>query len=201
MTRELVVASRNRHKLREIERLLAGVNARVLSLADYAEIPDIAETGETFADNARAKATAVAQATGKWALADDSGLEVDALGGRPGTRSRRFAGKDATDGERIAKVLGLMKEVSDDRRTARFRCAVAIAEPSGAVHEVSGTCEGTIARAPRGSGGFGYDPIFLPVGQSRTMAELSLDEKNAISHRGKALRAAVEALRRLWKGG
>ena len=198
MTRELVVASRNPHKVREIERLLAGLDARLLSLADYPDVADIPETAETFAENARGKAMAVSRATAKWALADDSGLEIDALGGRPGTQSRRFAGEGATDADRIAKVLSLMAEGPDDQRSARFRCAVAIAEPSGLVHEVSGTCEGTIARAPRGSGGFGYDPIFLPAGESRTMAELSLDEKNAISHRGKALRAAVDVLRRLW---
>lgn len=198
MIRELVIATRNPHKVREIERLLAGLGARVLSLADYPAIPEIPETGGTFAENARAKATAVARATGKWALADDSGLEIDALGGRPGTQSRRFAGEHATDADRIAKVLALMSEVADDRRTARFHCALAVAEPSGAIHEVSGTCEGRIASVARGSGGFGYDPIFLPAGESRTMAELSIDEKNAISHRGKALRAALEMLRRLW---
>jgi len=199
MTHELVVATHNPHKVREIERLLSRLDARVLSLADYPEIPETPETGETFAENARMKAAAVARATGKWTLADDSGLEIDALGGRPGTRSRRFAGEQATDADRIAKVLDLMAEVADDRRTARFHCAVAIAEPSGAVHEVGGACEGRIASAARGSGGFGYDPIFLPAGESRTMAELSIDEKNAISHRGKALRAAMEMLRRLWE--
>ena len=199
MVRELIIATRNPDKVREIERLLAGLEVRVRSLSDHPEIPEIPETAGTFAENARAKAAVVARATGAWALADDSGLEIDALGGGPGTQSRRFAGEQATDADRIAKVLGMLEDVADQARTARFQCAVAIAEPSGELHQVSGTCEGRIAREPRGSGGFGYDPIFVPVGESRTMAELTLDEKNAISHRGKALRAAVEMLRRLWE--
>jgi XTP/dITP diphosphohydrolase len=227
MIPQLVVATRNPHKVREIERLLRApvilndaqhregsppgegdssprparfgmTAARILSLADYPQVPEVPETGDTFAENARAKAIAVARATGKWAIADDSGLEVDALGGRPGTRSRRFAGEQATDADRIARVLALMADVPDEQRTARFRCAIAIAEPSGTVHEVSGTCEGSIAREPRGSSGFGYDPVFVPAGETRTMAQMSLDEKNAISHRGRALRAAMEVLRRLW---
>lgn len=192
MTDRLLVATQNRHKAIEIADLLAGADIAVVTLADVAPDLDVEETGATFVANARLKAAQAAEATGLLTLADDSGLAVDALGGEPGVYSKRFA---PTDEERVAKLLELMREVPDDRRTARFHCAVVIAEPDGEVREVEETVEGTITRAPRGHNGFGYDPIFQPAGDTRTMAELTLSEKNAISHRGKAFRHAALILR------
>ncbi len=158
------------------------------------------EDAETYGENAARKARAVARVTGLPALADDSGIEIDALQGAPGVRSHRFLGEGATDAERNARVLALLEGMPDERRTARYRAAVAIAMPEGGVRVFDGTCEGAIARSPRGRGGFGYDPIFVVAGDTRTMAELALKEKNRISHRARALRAAepylVEALRR-----
>ncbi len=157
------------------------------------------EDSETYGENATRKAGAVARATGLPALADDSGLEIDALDGAPGVRSHRFLGDAATDAERNAQVLALLRHVPDARRTARYRAAVAIASPDGSVRVFEGTCDGVIASHPRGRGGFGYDPIFVVAGGGRTMAELAPEEKNRISHRARALRAAepylVEVLR------
>jgi XTP/dITP diphosphohydrolase len=186
---DLLIASRNLDKVREIGEVLAGLPVRLLSLGDLPKAPDLAETGETFEENARAKALAVARWSGRPALADDSGLEIDALGGEPGVLSNRYAGEGAGDADRIAKVLGLMERVPDAERTARFRCAAALAAPDGRIEVVEGAVEGAITRAPRGSGGFGYDPIFVPEGERRTMAELTADEKNRLSHRGRAFRA------------
>ena len=186
---DLIIATRNPGKVREIGEVLAGLEVRLLSLADLPGAPDVQETGATFEENARAKALAVARWSGKMALADDSGLEVEALGGEPGVLSNRYAGEGAGDADRIAKVLRLMEEVPDERRTARFRCAAALASPDGRMSVVEGVVEGRITRAPRGAGGFGYDPVFVPEGHRRTMAELTPDEKNRISHRGRALRA------------
>ena len=159
------------------------------SLADYPEIPEIAETGETFAENALLKARHAATVSGLPALGDDSGIEVDALNGSPGVRSARFAGPDATDQDNVAKLLGDMLAVPDGQRTARFRCVLAYvssAEDSAPL-VASGTWEGSIATARRGAGGFGYDPVFIDAASGRAAAELSPGEKNARSHRGKAL--------------
>lgn len=159
----------------------------IVSLADYPDAPEVEETGSTFIENAILKATAYAHYTGELTLADDSGLEVDALGGAPGVLSSRFA---PTDPERNAKLLDLMKDVPDEKRAARFRCAIAIAEPNGEVETCEGKVEGVIAREPKGTNGFGYDPVFYLPKLGKHMAELTSSKKNAISHRGKALEKA-----------
>jgi XTP/dITP diphosphohydrolase len=181
---ELVLATRNLHKLREFEPLLAP--HRVLPLSDDVELPP--ETGETFAENATVKARTAAEATGMRAVADDSGIAAAALGGRPGVRSARYAGENATDEENLERLL---REVPDDDRRVSYVCALAYAEPGGRVHVVEGRCEGTLSTEPRGHGGFGYDPAFVPADRDdgRTMAELAPEEKDAISHRGRAARA------------
>jgi XTP/dITP diphosphohydrolase len=181
---ELVLSTRNPHKVREFEVLLAP--HRVLPLPDEVELPP--ETGETFAENAAVKAQVAAGATGIAAIADDSGIAAAGLGGRPGVLSARYAGESATDEENLAKLL---REVPDDDRRVAYVCALAYAEPDGGVHVIEGRCEGTLAREPRGDGGFGYDPAFVPLDRDdgRTMAELTPDEKDAISHRGRAARA------------
>jgi XTP/dITP diphosphohydrolase len=187
---DLVLATRNAHKLREFEPLLAPY--RVLPLPDQVDLPP--ETGDTFADNALGKARAAAGSTGKVAIADDSGIAASALGGRPGVRSARYAGDDASDEENLAKLLN---EVPDDGdRGVAYVCALAYVEPGGDEHVVEGRCEGTLVHDPRGSGGFGYDPAFLPADRDddRTMAELSPGEKDAISHRGRAARALLDWL-------
>jgi len=194
MTGVLLVATQNRDKAEEIAALLADLPVQVITLADINPELELPETGATFMENAREKALTAAGLTGMMALADDSGLAVDALGGEPGVHSKRFA---FTDTERIAKVLELLQDVPDDRRTARFHCAVVIARPGEVLAEIERTVEGRIIRAPRGTNGFGYDPIFQPLGYDCTQAEMSLEEKNAISHRGKAFRKAAEFLHRL----
>jgi len=189
------VATQNRHKAAEIAALLDDLPVRVITLADIDPSLDLPETGATFMENAREKALAAARRTGLLTLADDSGLAVDALGGAPGVHSKRFAD---TDPERIAKLLELLKDVPDDHRAARFHCAVVIAQPGEVLAEIEETVEGRITRAPRGMQGFGYDPIFQPDGFDRTQAEMTMEEKNAISHRGKAFRRAAEFLHRLF---
>jgi XTP/dITP diphosphohydrolase len=188
----LVVATGNRGKLFEIRAMLGELPVEVLSAADALgpAAPNVVEDGETFEENAIKKARAVAAASMLLTIADDSGLEVDALGGRPGVRSRRFAGERATDGENNAELLRRMDEVEDRDRSARFRAAIALIDPwePEKEHIVSASCDGRIARKPSGTGGFGYDPLFIVDGLERTMAELSEEEKNRISHRGKALR-------------
>jgi XTP/dITP diphosphohydrolase len=181
---ELVLATRNPHKLREFEALL--VPHRVIPLPDEVELPP--ETGDTFAENATDKARAAADATGMTVIADDSGIAAAALGGRPGVRSARYAGERATDEENLQKLL---REVPEDDRRVAYVCVLACAEPRGGVHVVEGRCEGMLASEPRGNGGFGYDPAFVPVDRDdgRTMAELTPEEKDAISHRGRAARA------------
>lgn len=186
----LVLATRNAGKTREVRALLAGVE--VLTLDDRPiEMPE--ETGETFEENAILKAEHASWVLGLPVLADDSGLEVDALGGAPGVRSARYA--EGTDEDRYRKLLAALEPAED--RSARFVCVMALARPGAATIVTRGTCEGTIARAPRGDGGFGYDPVFLVDG-ARTMAELSQAEKNAISHRGAALRAMATHLEALF---
>ena len=186
----LVLASRNHHKLRELEGLLAP--HALEPLPGEVDLPP--ETGETFAENALLKARAATAATGRAAVADDSGIEAAALGGRPGVRSARYAGENATDAENLAKLL---REVPDDgdRRVA-YVCALAYVEPGGREELVEERCEGMLAHEPRGDGGFGYDPAFVPVDYAgeRTMAELEPEEKAAISHRGRAARALLERL-------
>lgn len=189
--RRLVIATKNRGKLREVKAVLAGLPYEIVSLEAYPDAPDVEETGATFEQNAVLKAAEYARHTGELTLADDSGLVVDALDGAPGVLSSRFA---PTDVERNAKLLDLMKDVPNDRRSARFVCVIAIAEPGGGVKTCEGRVEGIIARESRGTNGFGYDPVFYLPDIGKTMAELSRDEKNAISHRGRALAAAGNIL-------
>lgn len=189
--KRLVIATKNVGKAREMAEALAGLPYEVVSLADYPDAPEVEETGSTFIENAILKATAYARYTGELTLADDSGLEVDALDGAPGVLSSRFA---PTDPERNSKLLDMMKDVPDADRTARFKCAIAISTPEGDVQTCDGTVEGVIARERKGSNGFGYDPIFYVPELGKHMAEITSAEKNAISHRGKALEKAKKML-------
>ena len=181
----------------EFQRLLEGLDVQIHSMKEYPEIGEIVEDGSTFAENALIKARAVCKATGKPAMADDSGLAVDALNGAPGIYSARFAGEQRSDADNNAKVLQLLEGVEDGKRTARFFCVIAIVLPDGREYTVEGTCEGTILHALQGEGGFGYDPLFYVESLDKTFAELTMEEKNRISHRGHANRKAVEIIRGL----
>lgn len=192
----LVLATRNPGKVREISAIYAGLGARLSGLEDWPGIGELPEDGETYAENAAGKALAVARATGHPALADDSGVEIDALGGEPGVRSRRLLGEAASDDARNAYVLTQLAGLPPPRRTARYRAVIALATPDGRVEAFGGVCEGAIAERPRGTRGFGYDPIFEIAGDGRTMAEVPLEVKNEISHRARALRAARSAVAR-----
>jgi XTP/dITP diphosphohydrolase len=186
----LVAATGNAGKLRELQALLADPAITLRSLADHPGLPPVVEDGDTFLANARRKAHAVARHTGLAALADDSGLAVDALGGLPGVRSARFAedaGAGRGDAANITHLLERLRGVAAERRGARFHCAVVVAHPDGRELVAEGTCEGRIAETPRGSGGFGYDPVFL-FGK-RTFAELRATEKDGVSHRARAIAA------------
>ncbi|NLJ69240.1 MAG: XTP/dITP diphosphatase [Firmicutes bacterium] len=187
----MVIASRNEHKIEEIRRLLAGLDVDVLSLKDYPDAPEVDEDGAAFQDNALKKARVIARFTGLTALADDSGLEVDSLGGQPGVRSARFAGETASDAENNRKLLRCLAEVPSEERQAQFRCVIALVSRTGAESLVEGTCQGVIIEKERGSGGFGYDPLFLLPHLGKTFAELSMEEKNELSHRGKALQQVL----------
>jgi XTP/dITP diphosphohydrolase len=197
---KLVVATRNAGKLIEYRRMLQAVGFQALSLMDAGFGPEVElpEVSDTFEGNARSKAAALHQLTGGWALGDDSGLEVDALQGAPGVYSARYAGMNGPAAKRdmanLEKLLAEIEHVPDAQRTARFVCFIALAGPGGQWITARGTCEGRIVRVPRGDGGFGYDPVFLPEGHLQTMAELSLDEKNKISHRGRALEDLVRKI-------
>ena len=192
----LVLATHNQHKVGELRRILtdAGVQHELVGTDEYPDLPDVAETGVTFAENALLKAHAVAAATGLPAIADDSGLCVDVLGGMPGVFSARWAGRHGDDDANLDLVLAQLADVPDDRRAAHFACAAALALPDGGQHVVEGRLVGTLIRERRGAGGFGYDPIFVPDGEHRTTAEMSASEKDAISHRGRAFRALAERL-------
>jgi XTP/dITP diphosphohydrolase len=194
----LVLATRNRHKVAELSRILAsaGLAIDLHPVDDFARAPDVAETGLTFADNALLKARAVAAATGRPAVADDSGLCVDALAGMPGVFSARWAGRHGDDRANLELLLAQLSDVPDERRGAHFTCAAALVTPDGREVVEEGRLEGTLARAPRGTGGFGYDPVLRPTGETRTTAEMTSEEKDAISHRGRAFRALVPHLAR-----
>ena len=196
--RRLVLASTNPGKLRELSALLAGLRLRVIGPADAGPLPAVEETGETFRANAELKARAVAAATDCWALADDSGLEVDALDGAPGVRSARFAGERADDAANNARLLALLAEPPHAPRTARFRCVAVVAAPDGTILAAAeGMTEGQVLEAPRGTAGFGYDPLFLSTDLGVPFGEASLEAKNRVSHRGRAMAQIREALRRL----
>jgi len=188
--RTIVLATRNRGKARELRALLAGLPVQVRPLDDFPSIQTVPESGETFEANAIAKAVTVLRLTGCTALADDSGIEIDALGGAPGVHSATFLGPAATDADRNTWVLERLRGVPEEARTARYRAVVAIATPDGTVRTFEGTCAGRIAEAPRGQDGFGYDPIFVVAADRLTMAELPPEVKNRISHRARALEAA-----------
>ena len=197
----LALASRNPGKIREIRSICADWPVEWITADSHPGLwPEVDEPHDSYCDNALAKAHAVAAATGVAALADDSGIEVDALGRGPGPRSARYAGESATDGQNIAMMLGALAGVPEPGRSARYRCVAAIAWPDGRELWAEGQCEGTIAGSPRGSSGFGYDPIFAPVGWDRTMAELTREDKDRISHRGHALRALRDLLAREPRG-
>lgn len=191
----LAIASANRHKLREILEICADWPVEWVTLETHpGPWPEVDEPHEDYLANALEKGRAVAAALGVPALADDSGIEVDALGGAPGPRSARFAGAGAGDAENRRSLLTAMKGVPASGRTARFRCVAALVWPDGREIHAEGVCEGVLLRAERGTGGFGYDPLFVPEGRDRTMAELPPAEKHRISHRGRALRALGAAL-------
>jgi XTP/dITP diphosphohydrolase len=192
---KVVLASRNAKKIEELRRILAGVSdVRVTGLDDYPDAPDVPETELTFSGNALLKAHAVAAHTGLPAVADDSGLCVDALNGMPGVFSARWAGRHGDDRANLELLLGQLADVAAELRGAYFACAAALALPSGAEKVVFGRLNGKIVDAPRGTGGFGYDPIFVPEGETRTTAEMPAADKDAISHRGRAFRALAKIL-------
>jgi XTP/dITP diphosphohydrolase len=195
--RRLVVATKNAGKVRELRALLGELPLELLAAE---AMPEVEETGVTFAENAVLKARAAAAWSGEWALADDSGLEVDALDGAPGVYSNRFAGEKTTEADRNRRLLELLREVPPERRTARYRAAVALAAPDGRLWVTEGACEGVIVDEARGEHGFGYDPHFYLPEHGRTMAELNPQVKNRISHRARALAAAREVLDRLCGG-
>jgi XTP/dITP diphosphohydrolase len=182
----LLVATRNAHKTAEISAMLSDV-FDVEDLRSLPDAPEVEETGVTFAENAILKSTAISRFTGGWALADDSGLEVDALGGEPGVRSARFAGENATDAENNTLLLLRLAAIADAPRTARFQCVLSLSRAGVPVAEFQGSVEGRIIEAERGPGGFGYDPLFIPEGYDTTFGELPAEVKNSISHRSRAL--------------
>jgi XTP/dITP diphosphohydrolase len=191
----LAVASKNAHKLREIARICADWPVSWLTVESTHEPwPDVEEPHDTYRENALAKADEVAASFGVPAVADDSGIEVDALGGAPGPRSARFAGEDATDEQNLDELLRAVENVPGSDRTARYRCVAVVAWPDGREIWAEGVCEGRLDLSPRGSRGFGYDPAFVPEGLDRTMAELEDEEKDRISHRGRAFRALREQI-------
>jgi XTP/dITP diphosphohydrolase len=192
--RRILIATGNPGKRREIEAVMADVPVDWVSLADMPDLPDCVEDADTFEANARKKALHYAGLSGLWTLADDSGLEVDALGGAPGVHSARYAGEPKSDARNNAKLVAGLTGVPDERRTARFRCVVALAEPGRVLATASGTIEGRIIDSPRGRNGFGYDPHFLIPDLGKTAAELPAAEKNRISHRGRALAALRQKL-------
>jgi len=194
---KLLVATRNQGKLREYKTLLAGLGLELVGLTEAGIAWEVEETGTTFEDNAVLKARNYARASGLLALADDSGLEVDVLGGAPGIRSARYAGQGGSDEDRYRLLLTHLEGVPETRRSARFECVIAIATPEGEVHTAGGVCEGWVAFQPCGSYGFGYDPVFVVPEYGSTMAELPSELKNRISHRARAAEKAREILRQL----
>jgi len=193
----VVVASTNPGKIVEVRQIFAALPLSLLTAEDVGSWPVVEESGDTYLANALLKARAVAAFTGRPALADDSGIEVDALDGAPGVHSARYAGEQASDEDNNTKLIAALDGVPPEGRTARYRCVAVLVTPEGQEVAGIGSCEGRIGFEPRGSGGFGYDPWFVPQGETRTMAELTSEEKHAISHRGKALRGLADKLRHL----
>ena len=197
---KLVVATRNKGKIAEIKRLVSDLSqVELVFLDDFQNLPDIAETGKTFKENALIKAKEIASFTGHWALADDSGLVVDYLQGAPGVYSARFSGEKATDEQNNAKLLSLLKNVPWEKRQAKFVCVIAICNPKGQCYTLEAECKGYIALEPKGTHGFGYDPVFFVPAYGKTMAELEPEIKNQISHRAMALKRLKPLLRQMLK--
>ena len=192
--RQLLVATRNVHKTEEISSILEGL-FRVLDLSAVADAPEVEETGSTFVENARLKAVAISKITEGLVLADDSGLEVDALGGAPGVYSARYAGSNAEDAANNRKLLVELAGIPEEKRTGRFRCVMVIAREGEVLEEFEGSVEGMILEERRGSGGFGYDPLFVPEGHAKSFAELGPGIKNSFSHRARAMEKVVQWLR------
>jgi XTP/dITP diphosphohydrolase len=192
--KEIVVATENPGKLREIKESLREMDVQILSLGDLPSLPPIIEDGNTFRENALKKARTVAHHTGKLTIADDSGLEVDYLNGEPGVRSARFAGEDASDVDNNRKLLTCLQDIPSSQRGAVFHCVIAVVDPQGRESAIEGICRGVIGKKERGTMGFGYDPLFIIPDLGKTLAELPLEEKNRISHRGKALAALKKVL-------
>jgi len=193
---KLLLATNNKGKVREYQALLAGIPYEMVTLSECGIITEVDETGRTYEENATLKAAAFAKESGLLTLADDSGLEVNALGGEPGIRSARYAGKGVSDAEKNNFLLAKLKSIPEIKRTARFVCVIAIAAPAGKVALFSGECRGLITTAPRGKHGHGYDPVFYVPELGKTMAELTLEEKNRVSHRARAAAKARERLKR-----
>lgn len=192
MKKKLLIATKNEHKIKELHEIIDSPEIELMTCNDFPDYPDIEETGNTFEENALIKARSMAELTGMITAADDSGLEIDFLGGLPGVISARFAGPGAGFSERNKKVLGLLENVPYEKRTARFVCVAALAWPSGKYELFKGVCEGMINFVPSGENGFGYDPIFFIPSMNCTMAELSSDVKNSISHRGLAFEKLIK---------
>jgi XTP/dITP diphosphohydrolase len=191
---KLLLATNNQGKVREYQALLEGIHYQIVTLSEQGITTVVEEAGGSFEENARLKATALAKESGLLSLADDSGLEVDALGGEPGSLSHRYAGEGATDADRINYLLSKLKNIPEKARTAQFRCVIAIASPEGKVKHCSGICRGLITTKLMGKQGFGYDPVFYLPELGKTMAELLPEEKNRISHRARAAEKARELL-------
>ena len=192
---EIVLATRNKKKIEEIKRITAGLPITILPLDDYPDCPEVVEDADTFEGNAIKKAVEISQCTGKVALADDSGLEVDALGGAPGVHSARYTGSSGNDVKNYEKLLSELRNVPDGKTAAQFICCIALAFPDGTVKTFVGSAKGRIGREPKGKSGFGYDPVFYPEGFDRTFAEMTGSEKDCLSHRGKALEKLAKFLR------
>ena len=193
--KKIVVATKNKGKIREMMDAFKGLDVELIPLSSFGELPDAVEDGETFDDNALIKARFYMEKTGMAALADDSGLMIDALGGAPGVYSARFAGYHADDAANNEKLMAELSRVEREESKAAYRCALAFVDTDGTTFMAHGSCEGVVRKVPRGTGGFGYDPYFY-VGKDRTMAELTLEEKDKISHRGEALREMAEKLKK-----
>lgn len=192
----LLLATQNQGKVRELHSTLASLGLKVIGLSDLG-LQQADEVGESFFENARQKALSAAKQSGEWALAEDSGLEVAALKGAPGVYSARYAGDGAVDDENNGKLLAELAGVPTDARRAQFRCVMVLASPYGRIFSTEGTCRGYIATTPRGTQGFGYDPLFVPEGHERTFGEMSRDEKGELSHRAQALSAMVQTIKQL----
>ncbi len=194
---DLVLATRNLDKVKEIRAFLDGLGHRILTLEAFPSVPEVVEDGDSYEANAMKKALTVSKYTGKMSLADDTGLEVDALQGQPGLFSARFAGEDATYADNRRKLLSLMKDVPSQQRTARFRCVMVLAKPEGKARTVEGVVEGSITLEEKGEGGFGYDPVFYLPEVGKTLAQLTFEEKNKVSHRARALEKIREILKKI----